>query len=123
MTASNSPRATGRGKPEGEPRRDRRVQLRSIDAKLHLADISEEQAAELLRRHLCSDVRTASGKRLYLRLLISEEDLPRQPSIASLITVRHVQGPPTIQSDRGADYYEHCFPESVTIADRMRRQT
>jgi hypothetical protein len=122
MSPSNSPRATGPGKPEGELRRGRTVQLRSFDAKLHLADISEEQAAELLRRGLCSEKRTVSGRCLYLRLLIREEDLPKQSSIASLITVRHVQGPQTIRSERGADYYEHRFPDSVTITDRKPRK-
>lgn len=121
MTPPNSPRATGRGKPEGELRRDRPVQLRSFDGRLHLSDISEEQAAELLQRCLSVEKRSASGKRLYLRLLMRVEDLPKQASIASLITVRHVRGAQTARSERGANYYEHRFPDSVTITDRTRR--
>jgi hypothetical protein len=122
MTSSNSPRATGRGKPEGELRRDRPVQLRSLDGNLHLADVSEDQAAELLQRHLCLEKRTAGGRLLYLRL-ICEQDLPKKASTASLNTVRHVTGPQTLASERGSDFYEHRFPPSVVDADRIRRKT
>ena len=119
MTTSNFPRGTGPGKPEGELRR-RPVQVRSFDATRHVGNVSEGEAVELLRLHLCCEKLSLTGKRLYLRLLIHEEDLPKRSSIASLITVRHVQGPRTIRSERGADCYEHRFPGSATSSDRMR---
>ncbi len=122
MTASNRPRGICPGKPEGELRRDRSVQVRSFDAKRCLAYISDQRAAELVGLHLCSEKCSVSGKRLYLRLLIRDEDMPKQASIASLITVRHVQGPRTIQSQRGANYYEHRFPDLTTTSDRTRKR-
>jgi hypothetical protein len=122
MTAPNSPRGIGRGKPEGELRPERRVPVRSLDAKRHLGNVSEEEADELILRSLCTEKRAASGRRLYLRLLRPYDELPLLGSIKSLITVRHVQGPQTVRAERGVNYYEHRYPDSVAITDRMRRK-
>lgn len=92
MNGSQSPRAEGRGKPEGDLCRERVVQVRSVDARRRVGEVSESQADELVRRYFCSEKLSANGKREYLRLLIPEDALPVQSSIASLITVRHVQG-------------------------------
>lgn len=121
MTTSNSPRGTCPGKPEGELRRSCPVEVRSFDARRRLGNVSEDQAGELLRLGLCCEKLTISGKRLYLRFMGPEEDMPKYASNASLITVRHVQGLRSIRSGRGDDYYEHRFPDSVTITDRKRR--
>jgi hypothetical protein len=122
MKTTTSPRAVGRGNREGELRPGPLVQVRSLDGKRHFADISEEQAAELLRRHICCEKFAGNGRRKYLRLLISEDDLPKASSVASLKTVRHVKGPSTIRSERGADYFEHRFPNSVAITEGTRRK-
>jgi len=119
---SNPPRGNGRGKPEGELRPERRVPVRSIDAKRLLGNVSEEEADELVLRSLCTEKRAAGGKLLYLRLLRPDDELPLRRSIRSLKTVRHVQGPQTLQSGRGADYYEHRYPDSVAVTDRTCRK-
>ena len=122
MSTPFSPRANGRGKPEGEPCLDGPVQVRSLDARRRMGEVSQSQASELVRRSLCIAKRSASGKLQYLRLLIPEEELPVRSSIASLITVRHVQGQRSPGLRRGDDYYEHRYPDSVAITDRTRRQ-
>jgi hypothetical protein len=122
MSTPDSPRAKGRGKPEGELRLDRLVQVRSLDARRLLGEVSERDADELVRRSLCTEKVTATGRRKYLRLLISEDALPAQSSIASLYTVRHVQGQRTLGLERGVDYFEHRYPDSVMITDRTRRK-
>lgn len=107
MTSDHAPRAKGRGKPEGEPRL---VDVRSLDARRRLGEVSEADADELVRRCLCTEKLTVSGRRQYLRLLVPENDLPVERSKASLITTKHVQGQPTPGSQCGVDYYEHRFP-------------
>jgi hypothetical protein len=110
MTAPNSPRGIGRGKPEGELRPERRVPVRSLDAKRHLGNVSEEEADELILRSLCTEKRAASGRRLYLRLLRPYDELPLLGSIKSLITVRHVQGPQTVRAERGVQLLRTPLP-------------
>ena len=122
MSSSNSPRAIGRGKPEGEPRLELPVQVRSLDARRRLGQVSETVADELVRQCFCTEKRSACGGRQYLRLLVPENELPAGSSIASLITTRHVQGQRTPGSERGVDYYEHRFPDSVAITDRTRHK-
>jgi hypothetical protein len=119
--SSKPPRVNGRGKPEEDARLTEFVQVRSLDAKRLLGRVSEEIANELVRRSFCSEKRAANGKRQFLRLLVHENELPRIGSTASLVTVKHVQGPRTARSERGADYYEHRYPESVAITDRTQR--
>jgi hypothetical protein len=65
---------------------------------------------------------TRSGKRDHLRLIIPEDELPLQASIASLVTVRHLQGQRNIKSERGVDFYEHRYPDSVGNTDRRMRK-
>jgi hypothetical protein len=120
MNRHDSLRAKGRGKPEGEPRLERLVQVRSLDAQRRLGEVSKTVADELIRRHLCTEKLTRSGRRQYLRLLIAEDELPRERSIASLVTTRHVQGQRTPGLERGIDYYEHRYPDSVGVTDRRR---
>ena len=91
MNDCPSPQAVGRGKPEGDLRPERVVQIRSLDARRRLGEVSEGLADELVQRRLCAEKLTAGGRRQYLRLLIPEEELPAKSSIASLITIRHVQ--------------------------------
>jgi hypothetical protein len=122
MNDSYSPRAKGRGRPEGEPRPEHLVQVRSLDALRRLGEVSEADADELVRRHLCTEKLTVSGRRQYLRLLIPEDELPAGSSIASLITIRHLQGQRTPGSEWGVDYYEHRHSGSVAITDRTRRK-
>jgi hypothetical protein len=123
MNRHDSLRAKGRGKPEGEPRLERLVQVRSLDAQRRLGEVSETVADELVRRHLCTEKLTRSGRRQYLRLLIPEDDLPVGSSTASLITTRHVQGQRTPGLECGIDYYEHRYPDSVVVTDRTRRKS
>jgi len=123
MNDCPSPRAKGRGKPEGDLRPERIVQVRSLDARRRLGEVSEDLADELVRRCFCTEKLTAGGRRQYLRLLIPEAELPAKSSIASLITTRHVQGQGNRKSDRGVDYYEHRYPDSVAITDRTHRNT
>jgi hypothetical protein len=54
MNSSYSPRAKGRGKPEGEPRLEHLVQVRSLDARRRLGEVSETVADELVRGDLCT---------------------------------------------------------------------
>jgi hypothetical protein len=122
MNTSHSPRPKGRGRLEGEPRPEHLVQVRSLDTQRLLGKVSETQADELVRRSLCSEKLTATGRRQYLRLLVPEDELPAYASIASRVTVRHVQGQRTPGSERGVDYWEHRDPESGTITDRTRRK-
>jgi hypothetical protein len=123
MNKNDSPRAKSRGKPERELRPEHLVQVRSLDARRRLGEVSNAVAEELVRRRLCTEKFSGSGKRQYLRLLVSEDELPVEKSKASLMTTRHVQGQGPPGSEHGVDYYEHRFPGSVAIIDRVRRKT
>ena len=120
MSTTGSPRAKGRGTPEGELRQSGLVQVRSGDGRRLLGEVSEYVADELVRRSLCSAKLSTSGKRRYLRLLIPEDELPSLSSVASLKTIRLVKGQPNPDAERGNQYFEHRFPESAAIADRTR---
>ena len=122
MNYSQSPRAEGRGKPEVDLCREGVVQIRSVDARRRLGEVSETLANELVRRCLCAEKLTVSGRRQYLRLLVPEDELPAQRSIASLVTTRHVQGQRIPGSEHGVDYHEHRYPDSVAITDGKRRE-
>lgn len=98
------------------------MQVRSLDAQRRLGKVLEADADELVRRNLCTEKLAVNGRRQYLRLLVPEDELPRRGSIASLITVRHVQGQRNAGSERGVDYYEHRYPESVAVVDRRLRK-
>jgi hypothetical protein len=122
MNSSYSPRANGRGKPEGELRLEHLVQVRSLDAGRRLGEVPESLADELVRQHLCTEKLAVNGRRQYLRLLVPDGELPAESSIASLITTRHVRGQRTAGSEHGVDYYEHRYPDSVAITDRTSRK-
>src|SRR5438034_10391091 len=91
MNTSHSPRPKGRGRPEREPRLECLVQVRSLDGQRRLGEVSERQADELVQRYLCTEKLTATGRRQYLRLLVPEDELPAHGSIASRVTISHVQ--------------------------------
>ena len=66
VTFTSFPRANSRGKPEGDLRVEKLVQVRSIGALRLLGKVPMQHADKLVRRSLCAEELSASGRLEYL---------------------------------------------------------